>query len=260
MNVALFYIGTIICFICILVIQRRVEYATGNDIIHRANYYKIDWFYNIQLQVECKIARLTNCNDLPYTVLISIGICLDAHLRCIKLVKSLSTRFLIFNIAIIRFSSEWFSVLNASTTIFYLQTTKNLQALMLDQTQLTSSLINLLIIMSCPESLIPPRERLVGWLVRLYKHGFTTTTGGNLSFIDEDGVFYITPICRPGSDNVEGPMKELIKQGVGASRCYMPIRWLSLLFRLQEIQDPAAVVTFILQITQEWIMLVFQVR
>jgi hypothetical protein len=27
---------------CILVIQRRVEYATGNDIIHRANYYKID--------------------------------------------------------------------------------------------------------------------------------------------------------------------------------------------------------------------------
>lgn len=73
--------------------------------------------------------------------------------------------------------------------------------------------------MTCPESLIPPRERLVGWLARLYKHGFTTTTGGNLSFIDNDGVLYITPsggdkaivppsnivIFRPGRDTFEGP-------------------------------------------------------
>ena len=43
------------------------------------------------------------------------------------------------------------------------------------------------------ESLKPPKERLVSWLARLYHHRLTTTTGGNLSFLDDDGVLYITP-------------------------------------------------------------------
>lgn len=43
------------------------------------------------------------------------------------------------------------------------------------------------------ESLKPPKERLVSWLARLYHHRLTTTTGGSLSFLDDDGVLYITP-------------------------------------------------------------------
>lgn len=68
------------------------------------------------------------------------------------------------------------------------------------------------------EAYLPPREKLVAWLARLYRHRLTTTTGGNLSFIDDDGVLYITPsggdkalippsdvtIHRPGSVKFEG--------------------------------------------------------
>lgn len=68
------------------------------------------------------------------------------------------------------------------------------------------------------ETYLPPKQRLVAWMSRLYKHGLTTTTGGNLSFIDDDGVMYITPsggdkgevspknvsFCRPGSSVFEG--------------------------------------------------------
>lgn len=68
------------------------------------------------------------------------------------------------------------------------------------------------------ERFMPPKERLVFWLRRLYKHRLTTTTGGNLSFIDDDGTLYITPsggdkalvppssvaTCKPGSDIFEG--------------------------------------------------------
>lgn len=69
------------------------------------------------------------------------------------------------------------------------------------------------------ESIKPPREILVGWLARLYRHGLTTTTGGNLSLVDEDGTMYITPsggdkaivpphkiaVRRKGEENFEGP-------------------------------------------------------
>ncbi len=68
------------------------------------------------------------------------------------------------------------------------------------------------------ESFMPPRERLVFWLRRLYKHRLTTTTGGNISLIDDDGVLYITPsggdkahvhpsnvaTCKSGSNIFEG--------------------------------------------------------
>ena len=68
------------------------------------------------------------------------------------------------------------------------------------------------------ERFMPPRERLVFWLQRLYKHRLTTTTGGNLSLIDDDGILYITPsggdkalvppsnvaTCKPGSEIFEG--------------------------------------------------------
>lgn len=70
------------------------------------------------------------------------------------------------------------------------------------------------------EVLKPPRERLVSWLARLYRHRLTTTTGGNLSFIDDDGSLYITPsggdkaivppanVCvrKAGQDSFEGPL------------------------------------------------------
>ena len=38
-----------------------------------------------------------------------------------------------------------------------------------------------------------PKDRLVYWLARLYRHRLTTTTGGNLSCMDDDGTLYITP-------------------------------------------------------------------
>lgn len=68
------------------------------------------------------------------------------------------------------------------------------------------------------ERFMPPREKLVFWLKRLYRHRLTTTTGGNLSLIDDDGMLYITPsggdkalvhpsevaTCEPGSKIFEG--------------------------------------------------------
>lgn len=70
------------------------------------------------------------------------------------------------------------------------------------------------------ESFLPPRERLVSWLARLYRHRLTTTTGGNLSMMDDDGILYITPsggdkalvppsnvaILQPGFSAFEGSM------------------------------------------------------
>lgn len=43
------------------------------------------------------------------------------------------------------------------------------------------------------QAIIPPRENLAAWMARLYSHRLTTTTGGNLSLMDDDGVMYITP-------------------------------------------------------------------
>ena len=43
------------------------------------------------------------------------------------------------------------------------------------------------------ERVAPPREKLVTWLARLYRHRLTTSSGGNLSIMDEDGTLYITP-------------------------------------------------------------------
>ncbi len=74
-------------------------------------------------------------------------------------------------------------------------------------------------------TLIPPREALVSWLSRLYGHRLTTTTGGNLSFIDDDGTLYITPsggdkaiihpsnvaIRKLGEDIFDGPMPPSIE-------------------------------------------------
>jgi len=70
------------------------------------------------------------------------------------------------------------------------------------------------------ESLTPPKELLVSWMARLYRHNLTTTTGGNLSIIDGDGTLYITPsggdkaiispsniaYRYPDKENFEGPL------------------------------------------------------
>ena len=39
----------------------------------------------------------------------------------------------------------------------------------------------------------PPAQQLVDYLQRLYDFGMTTTSGGNLSILDSDGVIWITP-------------------------------------------------------------------
>ena len=68
------------------------------------------------------------------------------------------------------------------------------------------------------EAVTPLRELLTSWLARLYQHRLTTTTGGNLSLLDDDGILYITPsggdkaivppqhiaIRRPGHTDFEG--------------------------------------------------------
>jgi L-fuculose-phosphate aldolase len=53
----------------------------------------------------------------------------------------------------------------------------------------------------------PPREVLVAWLARLYRHGLTTTTGGNISLIDDDGSMYITP---SGGDKASKKITEIL--------------------------------------------------
>lgn len=41
--------------------------------------------------------------------------------------------------------------------------------------------------------LIPPKDQLALFMARVYEHGMTTTSGGNLSILDEDGSLWITP-------------------------------------------------------------------
>ena len=71
------------------------------------------------------------------------------------------------------------------------------------------------------EAVTPPKEILSYWMGRLYKKKLTTTLGGNLSLIDDDGTLYITPsgsdkaiispenvaYRKPNSYKFEGPLK-----------------------------------------------------
>jgi L-fuculose-phosphate aldolase len=42
--------------------------------------------------------------------------------------------------------------------------------------------------------LLHPREQLVQIMDRIYRYGLTTTSGGNLSILDENGDLWITPL------------------------------------------------------------------
>ncbi len=42
-------------------------------------------------------------------------------------------------------------------------------------------------------SLLPPRDQIVTLMDRIYGYGMTTTSGGNLSILDDDGNLWITP-------------------------------------------------------------------
>ena len=42
-------------------------------------------------------------------------------------------------------------------------------------------------------SLMHPRDQIVLIISRIYHNGMTTTTGGNVSIIDEQGDIWITP-------------------------------------------------------------------
>jgi L-fuculose-phosphate aldolase len=41
--------------------------------------------------------------------------------------------------------------------------------------------------------LLHPREQLVQIMDRIYRYGLTTTSGGNLSVLDDNGDLWITP-------------------------------------------------------------------
>ena len=68
--------------------------------------------------------------------------------------------------------------------------------------------------------LLHPREQLVQIMDRLYRYRLTTTSGGNLSILDENGDLWITPaavdkgnlspgdiMCVKADERVEGPHK-----------------------------------------------------
>ena len=40
---------------------------------------------------------------------------------------------------------------------------------------------------------IHPKDELIEIINRIYQNGLTTTSGGNLSLMDSDGVIWITP-------------------------------------------------------------------
>ncbi len=69
-------------------------------------------------------------------------------------------------------------------------------------------------------SLMHPRDQIILIINRIYRNGLTTTSGGNLSIIDEEGKIWITPsavdkgsltprdiICLHPDGRVEGPHK-----------------------------------------------------
>jgi L-fuculose-phosphate aldolase len=69
-------------------------------------------------------------------------------------------------------------------------------------------------------NLMHPRDQIILVINRIYKNGLTTTSGGNLSIIDEEGKIWITPsavdkgsltprdiICLHPDGTVEGPHK-----------------------------------------------------
>jgi len=69
-------------------------------------------------------------------------------------------------------------------------------------------------------SLLHPREQLTMMLARIYRYGMTTTSGGNLSILDENGDLWITPagidkgtlkpqdiVCVRADGTIVGPHK-----------------------------------------------------
>lgn len=69
-------------------------------------------------------------------------------------------------------------------------------------------------------NLMHPRDQIILVITRIYKNGLTTTSGGNLSIIDEEGKIWITPsgvdkgsltprdiICLHPDGRIEGPHK-----------------------------------------------------
>src|SRR4051794_41616500 len=47
--------------------------------------------------------------------------------------------------------------------------------------------------MSRPRDLIHPRDEILRTIERIYRYRMTTTSGGNLSILDDDGDIWITP-------------------------------------------------------------------
>ena len=63
------------------------------------------------------------------------------------------------------------------------------------------------------EGIAAPRQVLVSWLARMYRHGLTTTSGGNLSLLDDDGTLYITP---SGGDKAIVPPEKIAVRAKGS--------------------------------------------
>jgi L-fuculose-phosphate aldolase len=67
---------------------------------------------------------------------------------------------------------------------------------------------------------LPPRELLVSWLARLYRHGLTTTTGGNISILDDENTMYITP---SGGDKAIVPPENVAVRKKGEKQFQGPL-------------------------------------
>ena len=54
-------------------------------------------------------------------------------------------------------------------------------------------------------NLLHPREQLVQIMDRIYRYGLTTTSGGNLSVLDDNGDLWITPFSLLNTAHI-GPL------------------------------------------------------
>jgi L-fuculose-phosphate aldolase len=75
------------------------------------------------------------------------------------------------------------------------------------------------------ESFTHPRQILVGWLARLYRHQFTTTTGGNLSVIDDDGTLYITPSGGDKASLIQVDRDSIVASGFLLKLIFLVFTW-----------------------------------
>jgi hypothetical protein len=69
--------------------------------------------------------------------------------------------------------------------------------------------------------LMHPREQIVLVIDRIYSRGLTTTSGGNISIIDENGDIWVTPSAFQRFETLEFSARTILYGNIIGKPCYL---------------------------------------